>query len=650
MREPLKKSHLQAHVSGGTGVGLAPITPGTNTTQIAVLDFDSHKGEVSWDEMVNAAGSVGMLLRHHGLAPIPFRSSGGRGIHLIMLFETAQDAYSVRELLEECLNEAGFSSGTKGVKQREVEIFPKQDEVPADGFGSMFVLPLTGESLPLDPHTLALLNYDYAEDMKAWPVSQPVPVLAKPVPTTRAPGELPADLQQLRAALQQIPQETNPLEYDSWRNVIFGIHHASGGSPEGLALAHEFSSRSSKYLPEFLDERVWPHIRSDRSGVLVTEASIYALAREYENPLDDFEVLAPEPAAGGPAGDGRDSAEPGATIAAQPPAATHEPFTPVPVEEFVERPAPRWIVRNLIPAAELAVIYGASKAGKSFLALDISACVQQGVPWRDLRVEQGNVCYIAAEGAGGFRNRLVAYRRHHEVSLEDLRIIPAAPNLLKVDQVKRLAAAVNSAGKFTLIVVDTLAQVIPGADENSAEHMGTLIAACKALHRLTGATILLVHHAGKDPTRGMRGSSAVQGACDAVIEVTREGAQRLATVDKMKDGMDGAQYPFKLSVIPIGEDEHGDVIDSCVIEHLQGVRAVRKSPKGINERAVLEAMQDLMGLTDEGFLNYGEVVDAAAAKRPDDARAGYQIRRAVDNLLDKKYLEVVDGKLKLSGG
>ena len=57
-----------------------------------------------------------------------------------------------------------------------------------------------------------------------------------------------------------------------------GIHYESGGSPDGLALAQEFSSRSAKHDRTFL-EPAWPYIRSDR-GVVITGGTICLMARE----------------------------------------------------------------------------------------------------------------------------------------------------------------------------------------------------------------------------------------------------------------------------------------------------------------------------------------------------------------------------------
>lgn len=145
----LDDARIGRHLQGPDRYGVTPIAPGQSTTRCAVLDLDSHKGETSWKVMTETALAVMEAARDHGLHAIPFRSSGGSGIHLYFLWSEPQDAFSVREALKIVLAQCNLVSGTKGVAEGEVEIFPKQNEVPADGFGSMFVLPLSGKSCAL---------------------------------------------------------------------------------------------------------------------------------------------------------------------------------------------------------------------------------------------------------------------------------------------------------------------------------------------------------------------------------------------------------------------------------------------------------------------------------------------------------------------
>lgn len=144
--EPFTEFMLAEHCAGRKAYGLCPIAPGTSTCRVACLDFDSHFGETPWETMLDTAQTVAFLLEQDGYVPYLFRSSGGNGIHLILLWDEPQEAYSVRQLLSGVLALVGLSNGTGGVAAGEAEIFPKQDEVPADGFGSMFILPGSGKS------------------------------------------------------------------------------------------------------------------------------------------------------------------------------------------------------------------------------------------------------------------------------------------------------------------------------------------------------------------------------------------------------------------------------------------------------------------------------------------------------------------------
>jgi predicted P-loop ATPase len=299
-RKPLTDARLAHHCNGGPAYGAAQIEPGASTTLIACLDLDSHQGGTPWPEMQAVALDIMVAMGNFGMRPIPFRSSGGSGMHIYLLWDAPQDAYSVRYGLRTVLEMCGLRSGVGGVSRGEVEIFPKQNSVPADGFGNMFVLPLAGASVPLDPFELDDMPKEYAAEME-WPVSQRCPVVEREQPVAPTVGEVSVEFAHLRAALDAIPNSGDAeLDYEEWRNVMFALHHATSGSDDGLALAHEFSARSSKYAPDFLNERVWPHIKQAHDGErgAITARTILKMAREHgwQEPIeDDFEVIAAAP-------------------------------------------------------------------------------------------------------------------------------------------------------------------------------------------------------------------------------------------------------------------------------------------------------------------------------------------------------------------
>lgn len=572
---PFGPQQIKEHLAGAHRFGLCPIDQGQSTTSVAVLDLDSHKGETPWPVMVETAQSVAFMLEQNGAAPVLFKSSGGKGIHIYLLWHAPMDAHSVRHWLHSMLAECGYKPGVGGVAVGEIEIFPKQDSVPADGFGSMFVLPFSGASEPLQEFT-------------HWPESGPIPFIAKPEriePALKLSTTTPAALARLQSALAAIPNEGEGLDYDSYRNIIFGIHHASGGSAEGLALAHEFSARSTKYDGHFLDAEIWPYIRSERDGAVITDRTIYsrAGAAGWRDPalIEDFEDV--EPING-----------------AEHPALKPERYEFVPAEQFTTGKQPGWIVKDVLPAAELAVVYGESASGKTFFVLDLAIAVTRGGTWRGHRVRQGRVGYIAAEGAGGFRGRVKAYQQHHDAAALDLWVLADAPNFLLKDDITEVARAMKRAGPMSLVVVDTLAQVTPGGNENSGEDVGKVIGFCRLIHRYTGALVLLIHHSGKDASKGARGWSGLRAAADAEIEIVRNDHDRVATVTKLKDGGDFAEFGFRLLQVPIGLDEDGDTVTSCVVEYTASTGRVKK-PKGRKQALVRQIIIDLQSIGGDGL-------------------------------------------------
>ena len=263
----------------------------------------------------------------------------------------------------------------------------------------------------------------------------------------------------------------------------------------------------------------------------------------------------------------------------------------------------QWIVKEFLPQASLGVLFGESGSGKSFLAYDLSAAVSRGIEWNGRKVTQGRVLYIVAEGVAGFVNRIKAYCHQQAITPDDINIdviSDVTPNLLDKDQVSRLVKAISAQEPYSLIVVDTFAQVTPGANENSGEDMGKALAECRRIHRASGAMVLLVHHSGKDASKGARGWSGLRAAADVELEVLRSDEVRSVSVTKLKDGQDGGSVGFKLHTVVLGEDEDGDDVTSCIVEYTDTgrVSVEKKKKTGKNELSLLGAIHDVLGMSD----------------------------------------------------
>lgn len=295
-RDPLTKAMVAKHLNGGPTRGTSFIKAGQSVALVGGLDFDSHGGESTWAEMIDAVRAVHEAGALFGLHAVAFRSSGGRGVHLYYLFDEPQDAYSLRATLCDVLASCGFANGTKGVAQGQVEVFPKQDMVPIDGFGNQMILPLAGKSVPLDPtHDFEPAPREWATSMP-WPVSEPVGVREREARASVANGtgaRAPLDL--LRSAAAAIPNEGDAApDYDRWHRLVCAIHQGTGGSDEGLELAAEFSARNPKHNDKFFRERVWPYIKERDGGTtyktLLQEARKHHWVEPYELWFDDLDA------------------------------------------------------------------------------------------------------------------------------------------------------------------------------------------------------------------------------------------------------------------------------------------------------------------------------------------------------------------------
>lgn len=335
------------------------------------------------------------------------------------------------------------------------------------------------------------------------------------------------------------------------------------------------------------------------------------------------------------------------------PATDSARFAPIQIGQFADGPEPEWIIKDLIPEAELVVIYGPSGSGKSFAAFDMAASIAQGIHWKDLRTKKGPVIYIAAEGAGGMRKRARAYEMTNGIDLNqiDMHIIAGTPNfLLKQDALDVAAGSVHL--KPSVVIVDTWAQVTAGGNENSGEDMGLALKHCKGIHKATGATIILIHHSGKNVAMGARGWSGLRAAADAEIEVEDNDGARVIRSTKQKDAETGMAYGFKLNVVPLGLDKYGDTVTSCVIEHTDVVSSrPSKESMGKFEAAVMGAADELVGL--DGMLpDENSVVDLAVSKMPMEEgkrdRRRERVARAITGLVEKRVILRVDGRIEIA--
>lgn len=249
-------------------------------------------------------------------------------------------------------------------------------------------------------------------------------------------------------------------------------------------------------------------------------------------------------------------------------------------DDLLTLPKIEWIVQGVFPKKSFGVIYGEPAKGKTFVALDMALHIAHGMDWHDRAVVQGSVLYIAGEGVGGLPKRLKAwtYQNAPDGEKPPFYAIAANVNMREPEDVEHIISAIQAIGsKFSVIFIDTVARAILGGDENSSTDMGLFVASCDKIKDATGAAVIGIHHSGKDADRGMRGSSALLGAVDSVIQVTQETEGTIILKnEKQKDGEPFKDMAFKTVVISTGITETSLIIEAMDCEYIPSKKTEKK--------------------------------------------------------------------------
>ena len=303
-----------------------------------------------------------------------------------------------------------------------------------------------------------------------------------------------------------------------------------------------------------------------------------------------------------------------------------------------------WHIKSILPRSQVGMVIGPPGCGKTFMVLDLIYSIATGENWRGFKTNQGGVVYFAVEGKDGIKARIKAYeidKGIDEGNSPPVYITPQHINLSKRDDVLDVIESVNAIGGVVVIVIDTLSSATPGANENAAEDMSLVLADCRYINEMTdgNATILLVHHTGKDQDKGARGSSALIGAADFQIQIVRNGELRSLKVNKLRDGGESQEFGFRLKMIPIGFDEDEAMVESCVIAHTEEVPLQMPDKVGSIEHKIPKFLKR-MYKRDEFYPDRNSLVDYMVVE---GKMKKSNVNRALVNALKKDMVRELEG-------
>jgi hypothetical protein len=180
--------------------------------------------------------------------------------------------------------------------------------------------------------------------------------------------------------------------------------------------------------------------------------------------------------------------------------------------DYADRPAVRWIIRNVVAGASYTVASGRSQAGKSFCELDLALSIALKPTWRDNPIERnGVIVWIAGEGQERIWNDACAWCAENGISREALRdkffVLDHGTRLntergwAKLCEV--IAAIEARTGDVPLyIVFDTLRKNMSGSVSKEDDVAAVLVRVDELQQKGIAVTLVAHHGRSHEETKG----------------------------------------------------------------------------------------------------------------------------------------------------
>ena len=177
-----------------------------------------------------------------------------------------------------------------------------------------------------------------------------------------------------------------------------------------------------------------------------------------------------------------------------------------------------WVVDGLLRRGGLSFLYAAPKVGKSSTARTLTRAVALGLPWLGRDVQQGGAVYLALE------EMPVDVQEHfHQMDLPETAPVEIVFEREPEATFKKLDQLIDKLHP-SLVVVDTLIQLVPIGDINDYARTARALQPLLALTRRSNAHVLCLHHArkrgGSHGAEGL-GSQALSGTVDVILSLKR---------------------------------------------------------------------------------------------------------------------------------
>lgn len=204
----------------------------------------------------------------------------------------------------------------------------------------------------------------------------------------------------------------------------------------------------------------------------------------------------------------------------------------------------RVIFDNCITArrGEVTLLVAPPNLGKTFAGLGTSV----------VSASHGhNVLVVSTEMSGyQIKNRCTAIASNLGLSLDVLPgkifFVHGDVSVLNPSRVEELQSVMRRE-QIALLLLDPLADLLDGAEENDAATMHFAMRSIRAIAAASDAAALVIHHTRKSRDEG-RGSSAIDGAADAIFLIREAKGGPIVEVRKQRNAARGPSCRFVLTI------------------------------------------------------------------------------------------------------
>jgi hypothetical protein len=273
-----------------------------------------------------------------------------------------------------------------------------------------------------------------------------------------------------------------------------------------------------------------------------------------------------------------------------------------------------------------------------------------GLDWQGHKVAKPvRVAIGIGEGITGARVRLRGWIEHHD-NIEhagEFRILPEALSLPE-----RVTEVIEALREFApeIVVLDTLNAHFGAGDENSTQDMTKFVAAVRYIRDELKCCVCVIHHTGHGNQDRERGSIALRGAADVMIQVGRDenGSNHIGFQVVAARDMESMSQALALKLRHVETswlDDEGQGIDTCIVESADApvTLAGRAKPLGSAQAVVLEVARKLakQGTPDaRGEVLLTRLDVAAVAKEQGVSKQS--VSSAWPALANRKYIRLIE--------